>query len=88
MDAASTAQVTVRELRYYTFSQDQGGSEAIIGFKPSDRISLVDGFTAADVAATLRTATTGAFGTALTLGDGTTVTLFGATLTAAQISAG
>ena len=71
----------------YSDTRGQGGGADIIGFKPSDHLVLTGGFTPADAAAALRTATTGAFGTALTLGDGTRITLFGATLTAGQISA-
>ncbi len=70
----------------YTFGRNLGGGATVVGFKAGDRIVLAGGFTAADAAQAAATATTGGFGTALTLGDGTRITLFGATVTAAQIT--
>ena len=54
-----------------------GVQAGVVGFKAGDRIALGVGFTAADAKAALAGAVTGAFGTTLTLGQGTSVTLFG-----------
>ncbi|MGI3778348.1 MAG: beta strand repeat-containing protein [Janthinobacterium lividum] len=70
----------------YAFGMNLGGGASIVGFKATDRIVLTGGFTNADAARALATATTGSFGTALALGDGTRITLFGAGITAAQIT--
>ena len=56
-----------------------------MGFKAGDRISLTGGFTASDAAAILKSASTGSFGTALGLADGTKIVLSGSTLQASQL---
>ncbi len=68
-----------------TITQGLGGSAAIVGFKPGDHIFL-SGYGAQEAANALAQASTGSFGTSLRLSDGTRVTLFGVSLTAAQIS--
>ena len=72
----------------YIVTKGVGGGASIIGFKAGDHITLAGGFTAADAASALSTATTGSFGTTLNLVDGTKMTLFGVTVTASQITAG
>ncbi len=72
----------------YAITRGAGGGASIIGFKAGDRIVLGGGFTAADASAAVRTASTGAFGTALQFSDGTRVTLFGANVGASQVSVG
>ena len=72
----------------YAITRGAGGGASIIGFKAGDHLTLTGGFTAADAASALRTASTGSFGTALQFADGTQVTLFGASLGASQISVG
>ena len=72
----------------YLVTKGQGDTASIIGFKASDHISLLGGFTAADASSAVTSAVTGSFGTALHFTDGTTITLFGAAITATQISAG
>ncbi len=71
----------------YTASQALGGSVEIVGFKAADHLTLTGGFTQADVSAALSSATTNAAGTALTLSNGTNIELFGASITAGQVSA-
>lgn len=70
----------------YTVNKGVGGSANIVGFKAGDSIVLSGGFTATDASKAITAATTGSFGTRLNLSDGTTINLFGATLTASQIS--
>ena len=72
----------------YAITKGAGGGASIIGFKAGDHLTLTGGFTAADAATALRTASTGSFGTALRFADGTQVTLFGASLGASQIGVG
>ncbi len=72
----------------YAITRGAGGGASIIGFKAGDRLVLNGGFTAADASAAVRTASTGAFGTALQFSDGTRVTLFGANLGVSQVSVG
>ena len=69
----------------YAVQQGSRASVEIIGFKASDHITL-GGFTAADASSAVSKATTGSFGTMLNLSDGTTITLFGASITASQVS--
>ncbi len=69
----------------YTVTEGLGGSAVIVGFKATDHIILSGGFTVADAAQAVATATHGAFGTSMRLGDSTTITLFGATLGAGQV---
>ncbi len=71
----------------YTVTQGLGGEAIIVGFKAADRISLTGGFTDLDAANALKSATTGSFGTALSLADGTRIVLSGATLQASQLVA-
>ncbi len=63
------------------------GSAGIVGFKPGDRIVLSGG-SAADAARAIGSATTGSFGTQLTLEGGTQVILYGANVGAGQIVPG
>lgn len=72
----------------YAITRGAGGGATIIGFKAGDRLVLGGGFVAADASAAVRSASTGAFGTALQFADGTRVTLFGASLGASQIAVG
>lgn len=69
----------------YTVTEGLGGEAIIVGFKAGDRISLTGGFTDLDAANALKGASTGSFGTALSLTDGTTIVLSGATLQASQL---
>ncbi len=71
----------------YTVTKGLGGEATIVGFKPGDQISLTGGFTDLDAAYALKSASTGSFGTALSLADGTRIVLSGATLQASQILA-
>ncbi len=68
----------------YVFSKGTGGTAEIIGFKPTDHITLTDGFTHPQTAFT--GATTGSYGTTIHLNDGASIVLFGATLSASQIT--
>ncbi len=70
----------------YAFAKGTGGSASIIGFKAGDSLDLTGGFTAADATSAVGSANTGSFGTVLHLSDGTTINVFGATVTASQIS--
>ncbi len=70
----------------YAFTKGTGGSASIIGFKAGDSLDLTGGFTAADATSAVGSATTGSFGTVLHLSDGTTINVFGTTVTASQIS--
>ena len=72
----------------YTISEGTRGIANIIGFKAGDHITLTGGFTAADASSAASRAATGSFGTTLNLTDGTQVNLFGASITASQISLG
>lgn len=95
VEGASTTQVNLRGgtitafagtgTDSYTLSQGGDTQLAIIGFKAADHLTL-SGVTTANAATVIAGATTGAFGTALSFSDGTHVTLFGATLTAGQLS--
>ena len=70
----------------YAFTKGLGGTASIIGLKAGDSLDLTGGFTSADASAALSTATKGSFGTILHLSDGTTINVFGASVTASQIS--
>ncbi|MGI4977325.1 MAG: beta strand repeat-containing protein [Janthinobacterium lividum] len=70
----------------YAFTKGLGGSASIIGFKAGDSLDLTGGFTAADATTAQSTSNTGSFGTVLKLGDGTTINIFGATVSASQIT--
>lgn len=70
----------------YAFTKGLGGTASVIGLKAGDSLDLTGGFTAADASAALSTATKGSFGTILHLSDGTTINVFGASVTASQIS--
>jgi collagen type VII alpha len=70
----------------YAFTKGLGGTAGVIGLKAGDSLDLTGGFTAADASAALSTATKGSFGTILHLSDGTTINVFGASVTASQIS--
>ncbi|MGI4975377.1 MAG: beta strand repeat-containing protein [Janthinobacterium lividum] len=72
----------------YTITRGSLGVADIVGFKAGDHITLAGGFTAADAAGAVSTATTGSFGTTLHLSDGTRVNLFGVSVTTMQVSAG
>ncbi len=95
VEGASTTQVNLRGGTItafdgrgpddYTLFQGGDTQVAIVGFKAADHLTL-SGLTTASAAAVVAGATTGAFGTALSFSDGTHLTLFGATLTAGQIS--
>ncbi len=69
----------------YSVAKGLGGQATIVGFKAGDRISLTGGFTAADASASLRSASVGAFGMALSLSDGTRIVLSGVTMQASQL---
>ena len=69
----------------YSFTKGLGGSASIIGFKAGDSLDLTGGFTSADATSAVGSATTGSFGTVLHLTDGTTINVFGTTVTTAQI---
>ena len=69
----------------YSVAKGLDSQATIVGFKAGDRISLTGGFTASDAAAGLKSASTGSFGTALSLSDGTRVVLSGVTLQASQL---
>ncbi len=71
----------------YTVTDGVGGTVSIIGFKAGDRITLVGGFGTAQAVAAVAGETTGSFGTVLRLGDGTTINVFGVTVTVGQVSA-
>lgn len=70
----------------YSVTEGLGAQASIIGFKAGDHLALSGGYTAPQVSAALAAATTGTFGTILKLPDGTTITLFGATLSASQVT--
>ena len=70
----------------YSVTRGLAAQAGIIGFKSGDHLALSGGYTAPQVSAALSAAATGSFGTILTLPDGTTITLYGASLSAAQIS--
>lgn len=72
----------------YTVFKGLGGDVSLIGFKASDHIALAGGFTAANAASAVAGATRGAFGTTLNLTDGTTINVFGVSVSASQISLG
>ncbi len=72
----------------YTLTKYDEVHAAVVGFKAGDLISLDGVFTAADAKAALAGATTGAFGTTLAFGDGSSLTLFGVTPAGVRISAG
>ncbi len=65
----------------------QGDNSAVIGFTAADQLTLVGTSSTAEAAA-LASAKTGSFGTMLNLADGTQIVLFGATLSAGQVSVG
>ena len=68
-------------------TESLGGAATIVGFKAGDRISLTGGFTEFDAANALKSVSTGSFGTALSLVDGTRIVLSEATLQASQLVA-
>ncbi|MGI4976398.1 MAG: hypothetical protein ACRYG6_05595 [Janthinobacterium lividum] len=68
-------------------TQGLAAQAGIVGFKAGDTLVL-SGFTPPQAAAALSTAATGAFGTILNLGDGTRITLYGAQVSASQITVG
>ncbi len=70
----------------YSVTEGLGAQASIIGFKAGDHLALSGGYTAPQVSAALAAAVTGTFGTILKLPDGTTITLFGATLPASQVT--
>ena len=70
----------------YDFTKGVGGTASIIGFKAGDSLDLTGGFTSADATSAVSSANTGSFGTVLHLSDGTTINVFGATVTTSQIS--
>ncbi len=69
----------------YVVTEGLAAQAGIVGFKASDQLDL-SGFTAPQAAAALSSAATGAFGTILALPDGTRITLYGAQLSASQIT--
>ncbi|MGI3777065.1 MAG: beta strand repeat-containing protein [Janthinobacterium lividum] len=71
----------------YVVTQGLGAQAGIVGFKAGDTLAL-SGFTPPQAAAALSTAATGAFGTILNFGDGTRITLYGAQVSASQITVG
>ncbi len=71
----------------YVVTQGLAAQAGIVGFKAGDALVL-SGFSAPQAAAALSTAATGAFGTILNLGDGTRITLYGAQVSASQITTG
>lgn len=70
----------------YSVTEGLGAQASIIGFKAGDHLALSGGYTALQASAALAAAATGTFGTILKLPDGTTITLFGATLSASQVT--
>ncbi|MGI4959513.1 MAG: hypothetical protein ACRYGI_18185, partial [Janthinobacterium lividum] len=72
----------------YTVSKVLGGSAQIVGFKASDHLTLTGGFTAANASSAFASASVNAAGTILNLTNGSQIVLYGASITAAQITAG
>jgi len=70
----------------YSVTEGLGAQASIIGFKAGDHLALSGGFTTPQASAALSAAVTGTFGTILKLPDGTTITLFGTTLSASQVT--
>lgn len=70
----------------YVLAKGYGVQAAVVGFKAGDRISLADGFTAADARTALANATAGSFGSLLTFGTGTSIVLFGVAPASVQIT--
>ncbi len=60
----------------FTVRAGAGGTDGVVGFKSTDHLVL-QGYTSAEVAQALGSARSGGFGTALSLSDGSTVTLWG-----------
>lgn len=71
----------------YSVTKGMGGLATIVGFKVGDRICLTGGFTAADATSSMKAASIGSFGTALSLSDGSRIILSGVTLQSSQIVA-
>ena len=63
--------------RYVLQAGDSGGSDAIVGFRPGvDQVTLY-GYSDAEVRSAVANAGHGAYGSTLSLRDGTSLTLFG-----------
>lgn len=60
----------------FTVTAGEGGRDGIVGFKATDSLVL-QGYGSGEAARALGSATTGAFGTSLSLPDGTSLTLWG-----------
>ena len=72
----------------YTLYKGDNTQLGIVGFKAGDHLAVSGGFTATDLSNALAGATTGSFGTSLSLSDGTHVTLFGTSLASLKVGNG